>query len=96
MTVKTFSPTVCGRPHVLVGATAVQYIVGNCKFYDVMVPTEHIYAGLLRQHGFTDVTVENIRKRNSKKELFEFVVSGRICGKCQLVELASRKARLRT
>ncbi len=34
-------------------------------------------AGLLRQHGFTDVTVENIRKRNSKKELFEFVVSGR-------------------
>jgi hypothetical protein len=30
-----------------------------------------------RKHGFTDVTAENIRKRNSKKELFEFVISGR-------------------
>jgi hypothetical protein len=44
------------------------------------VPPELLYAGLLRQHGFTDVTVENIRKRNSKKELFEFVVGGRFGG----------------
>ncbi|MBI2925993.1 MAG: DNA adenine methylase [Verrucomicrobia bacterium] len=65
---------------VLAKGAAVHYIVGNSKFYDVMVPTELLYAGLLRQHGFADVTVENIRKRNSKKELFEFVVSGRFGG----------------
>jgi hypothetical protein len=62
--------------HVLAKRAVVHYIVGNSKFYDVMVPTELIYAALLHQHGFRDVTVKNIRKRNSKKELFEFVVSG--------------------
>jgi len=61
---------------VLAKRAVVHYIVGNSKFYDVIVPTELIYAALLREHGFRDVTVENIRKRNSKKELFEFVVSG--------------------
>jgi hypothetical protein len=65
---------------VLAKGAAVHYIVGNSKFYDVMVPTELLYACLLRQHGFTDVAVENIRKRNSKKELFEFVVSGKFGG----------------
>jgi hypothetical protein len=58
------------------GATA-HYIVGNSKFYDEMVHTEEIYAALMRANGFQDVRIENIRKRNSKKELFEFVVSGR-------------------
>ncbi len=62
---------------VLAKGAAVHYIVGNSKFYDVMVHTELIYAQLLREHGFANVTVENIRKRNSKKELFEFVVSAR-------------------
>jgi hypothetical protein len=62
---------------VLAPGAVVYYIVGNSKFYDVIVPTELLYAGLLREHGFHDVAVENIRKRNSKKELFEFVVSGR-------------------
>ena len=42
-----------------------------------MVHTELLYAAILRQHGFTGVTVENIRKRSSKKELFEFAVSGK-------------------
>jgi hypothetical protein len=57
------------------GANA-HYIVGNSKFYDEMVHTEEIYAALMRDNGFKDVRIENIRKRNSKKELFEFVVSG--------------------
>lgn len=64
---------------VLRDGAAVHYIVGNSKFYDVMVHTEEIYAALMRAHGFEDVRVQNIRKRNSKKELFEFVVSGRFC-----------------
>lgn len=58
------------------GAVA-HYIVGNSKFYDVMVHTEEIYAALMRAHSFTEVRIENIRKRSSKKELFEFIVSGR-------------------
>ena len=61
---------------VLRGGAAVHYIVGNSKFYDVMVHTEEIYAVLMRSQGFQEVHIENLRKRNSKKELFEFVVSG--------------------
>ncbi len=53
------------------------YIVGNAKFYETLVPVEAIYADLLRQHGYTDISVAPIRKRNSKKELLEFVVSAR-------------------
>lgn len=60
----------------LARGAAVHYIVGNSEFYDVLVPTELLYAALLRQHRFADVTVERIRKRNSKKELFKSVVRG--------------------
>jgi len=51
------------------------YIVGNSKFYDTLVPVENIYASILENTGFTDTKVETLRKRNSKKELFEFIVS---------------------
>lgn len=61
---------------VLARGAVAHYIVGNSKFYDQMVHTELIYADIMREHGFADVRVENIRKRSSKKELFEFVVSG--------------------
>lgn len=54
----------------------VFYIVGNSKFYDTLVPVEKIYATLLRQNGFANVDIEILRKRNSKKELIEFIVSG--------------------
>lgn len=78
---KYFADCVChfrSLVRVLAPGATVHYIVGNSKFYDVIVPTEVLYAGLLRAHGFQDVAVENIRKRNSKKELFEFIVSGRL------------------
>jgi len=55
----------------------VHYVVGNSKFYDVMLPVEEIFAALFRNVGFKDVRVEAIRKRTSKKELFEYVVSAR-------------------
>ena len=55
----------------------VFYIVGNSRFYDTLVPVELIYACLLETCGFVDTEVELVRKRNSKKELFEFVVSAR-------------------
>jgi len=55
---------------------SIHYIVGNSKFYDVMLPVEQIFAALFRHAGFERVQVRMIRKRTSKKELFEFVVSG--------------------
>ena len=55
----------------------VHYVVGNSKFYDVLLPVEEIFAALFRGAGFHDVRVEAIRKRSSKKELFEYLVSAR-------------------
>lgn len=56
------------------GGTA-HYIVGNSKFYDVVLPVEQIFAALFRAAGFQNVTVQTIRKRTSKKELFEYLVA---------------------
>lgn len=55
----------------------IYFIVGNSKFYDVLVPTETIYASLFGDVGFRDIKVEVLRKRTSKKELFEFLISAR-------------------
>lgn len=52
----------------------IHYIVGNSKFYDVMLPVESIFAGIFESVGFVNVSIRIIRKRTSKKELFEFVV----------------------
>jgi hypothetical protein len=59
----------------LKSGAVIHYIVGNSKFYDVLLPVEEIFACMFRELGFTDVDVRAIRKRTSKKELFEFVVS---------------------
>jgi hypothetical protein len=53
------------------------YVVGNSKFYDTMLHTEEIYASLMSDAGFELIGIENIRKRSSKKELFEFIVKAR-------------------
>lgn len=60
--------------HVRNGGTAT-YVVGNSTFYGHIVPAEQWYAAMLREAGFIDVSVTNIRKRNSGKNLFEFNVS---------------------
>jgi hypothetical protein len=52
----------------------IDYIVGNSKFYDVLLPVEEIYAALFEHSGFTDVKINTLRKRSSKKELFEYDV----------------------
>lgn len=64
-----------GLRHVLNPGARIHYIVGNSTFYGVLVSTEQFYAVMLREYGFTDVSVRPIRKRNSKKELIEFDVS---------------------
>lgn len=53
----------------------VHYIVGNSTFYDVLVPVERLFRDMLLEAGFTDTHTRCIRKRNSKKELYEFDVS---------------------
>jgi SAM-dependent methyltransferase len=52
----------------------LHYIVGNSKFYDVVVPTETIYRDMLLEAGVSAVEIVPLRKRNSKKELIEFDV----------------------
>lgn len=56
---------------------SIHYIVGNSKFYDVLLPVEEIFASLFTRQGFAQVHIKTIRKRSSKKELFEFIVSAR-------------------
>jgi hypothetical protein len=51
------------------------YIVGNSKFYGTVLPVEEIYASLFEDAGFQAIDVQTIRKRTSKKELFEYLVS---------------------
>lgn len=65
-----------GLGSILTPGAQVHYIVGNSTFYGVLVPTEEVYAAMLREYGFEDVAVRAIRKRNSKKELIEFDVMG--------------------
>jgi hypothetical protein len=54
----------------------VHYIVGNSTFYGVLLPVEQLYATMMEQVGFQSINCRAIRKRNSKKELIEFDVTG--------------------
>ena len=67
------------RPVLRPGAE-VHYIVGNSKFYDVLVQAQEIYAEMLQSRGFESIEVRTLRKRNSKKELFEYDVVARLSG----------------
>jgi hypothetical protein len=57
------------------GAT-VHYIVGNSIFYGHMVPAQDYLAQQMAAVGLCDVRSVPIRKRNSKKGLVEFHVTG--------------------
>ena len=69
---------IVGLKKLLAPGARCHYIVGNSKFYNTMLPVEGIYAALFGDAGFEDVRIETIRKRTSKKELFEFVVHAHI------------------
>jgi len=56
---------------------AIHYVVGNSKFFDVVVPIEELLATEMRAAGFSRPRIERLRKRTSKPELFEFRVSAR-------------------
>ena len=56
----------------------LHYIVGNSVFYGNLVSTERILARQLRAAGYQRISVTPVRKRNSKKELFEYHVQARV------------------
>ncbi len=53
----------------------IHYIVGNSIYYGVILPVEKIYGDILKEIGFVDIDIKTIRKRNSKKELYEYNIS---------------------
>lgn len=63
---------------VLNGHAEIHYIVGNSSFYETHLPVEAIYKDMLEKAGFRHVQIAKLRKRNSKAELFEFDVSGKM------------------
>jgi len=64
--------------HLLQPQARLLYIVGNSKFYDTLVPVQEFYADMMKRVGFQNINIKIIRKRNSKKELFEYLVSARM------------------
>ncbi|WP_199245101.1 DNA methyltransferase [[Phormidium] sp. ETS-05] len=62
---------------VLLPGANLFWIVGNSKFYDTLIPVEQIYVKILESIEFRDVNYTILRKRNSKKELHEFLISAR-------------------
>jgi len=68
---------ICSLPSLVRKGSELHYIVGNSTFYGVLLSVERIYAAMFEAVGFVEVRCSPIRKRNSKKELFEFDVSGR-------------------
>jgi hypothetical protein len=58
------------------GGTAF-FVIGNSKFYDVVVPVERLLATQFEQLGFQNVDITTLRKRTSKKELYEYLVTAR-------------------
>jgi hypothetical protein len=54
---------------------SAHFVVGNSKFYDVLVPVERLLAEQFEATGFGRVTVDLLRKRSSKKELYEYLIS---------------------
>jgi len=52
----------------------LSYIVGNSSFYGVQVRTDELLKDSLKLLGFSNIGSRVVRKRNSKKELFEYCV----------------------
>jgi DNA modification methylase len=67
--------------HALKCGGEIHYIIGNSVFYGVHVPTAELYEESLRNHGFSNVATQIIRKRNCNKSLFEYKTSARNGGK---------------
>jgi hypothetical protein len=53
---------------------SAHYIIGNASFYGHIVPAERLYCDQLLKTGWKRAEARAIRKRSSKKALFEFHV----------------------
>ncbi len=53
----------------------IDYIVGNSTFYGVHVASDRIYEQSLELLGYEKISTEIVRKRNSKKQLYEYCVT---------------------
>ena len=79
---------------VLSSDSEVHYIVGNSSFYGVLLSVEEFFKIMLERLGFGEIESRAVRKRNSKKELFEFDVSAKWSGSQQRdIERAGRLAK---
>ena len=65
---------------VLGGNSEIHYIVGNSTFYGALLSVERLYVVMFERLGFEEIACRAIRKRNSRKELFEFDVSAKWTG----------------
>jgi len=59
----------------LEGGARLHYVIGNSKFYDVLLPTQELLALQMREAGLTRVGIETLRTRTSKSELYEYLVT---------------------
>ncbi len=59
----------------VVSGGRAMYVIGNSTFYGHVVPAQEWLATLLGQAGFEAVSVTTIRKRSSKKALYEYGVT---------------------
>jgi len=53
----------------------IYYIVGNSTFYGTQVHSEKLYEESLNILGYSNISNKIVRKRNCKKELYEYCVS---------------------
>jgi DNA modification methylase len=53
----------------------IYYIVGNSTFFNVPVDSAVFFQKMLKENGFSNIKIEIIRKRNCKKELYEYCIS---------------------
>lgn len=61
------------EPYVRPGGK-LAYIIGNSKFYDIILPSDEILADIFAAHGFKLVSMEQMRRRNSKAGLYEAIL----------------------
>jgi hypothetical protein len=50
------------------------YVVGNSKFYKIVLPSDEILADIFEANGFQIISIERMRRRNSKSGLYEAIV----------------------
>jgi DNA modification methylase len=50
------------------------YVIGNSKFYKIVLPSDEILADIFEANGFQTISIERMRRRNSKSGLYEAIV----------------------